>query len=115
MDAQAEFAATRQTTAEINALRNLWISLIPTCTPTFDATYRWLQQLSYYEVGKCIHATERLHRKYAGKLEPWQLLKYMELCANKALKENYGTDSKQTNPGSRVKTEAHLQEAHVED
>jgi hypothetical protein len=94
MDAQAEFAAACQTAAEIDAVCNLWIILIPTCTPSFDATHGWLKQLTYYEVAKCVHATERLHRKYAGELTPWQLFKFMKQCVNKARKDNYGPDSK---------------------
>jgi hypothetical protein len=94
MDAQAEFAATRQTTAEIDALRQLWFNVLPGAPLSRDAIDVWLKSLTFFEVGKCIHATERLHRKYAGALKPWQLLKYMEQCVNKALKENYGIDSK---------------------
>ena len=88
------YAETQQASSDAGALRSLWISLIPICTPTFDATHGWLTQLPYFEVAKCIHATQRLHRKYEGKLKPWQLLKFMEQCVNKAQKENHGTDNK---------------------
>ena len=86
--AQTEFDTTRQITAEIETLRRLWSAAIPHAAPSPDAIDVWLQRLTFFEVGKCIHAVQRLHQKYEGKLKPWQLLKYMEQCVNKALKEN---------------------------
>jgi len=94
MDAQAEFAATRQTTAEIDALRQLWSNVLPGAAPSRDSIHAWLKSLPFFEVGKCMHATQRLNQKYKGKLKQRQLTKYMEQCVNNALKENYGTDSK---------------------
>lgn len=101
---QAEpFDVGKQTHAEIEALRNLWMRMIPSCTPTRDATHGWLKQLSYYEVAKCIHATERLHRKYAGELKPWQLFKYMEQCVNKARKETMEPTANEATPAPESK------------
>ena len=91
--AQTEFDTTRQTAAEIDALRQLWSTVIPRAAPNPEAIGVWLQRLTFFEVGKCVHATQLLHRKYDGKLRPWQLHIFMEQCVNKALKENYGTDS----------------------
>jgi hypothetical protein len=91
---QAEANATLQTTVEIETLRQLWSTVIPGAAPSPEAIDVWLQRLTFFEIGKCIHATQRLHKKYEGKLKPWQLLTYMEHCVNKALKENYGTKSK---------------------
>lgn len=88
------YAEAQQAFADASALRTLWISLIPVCAPTFDTAHAWLQRLSFFEVAKCIHATQRLYRKYSGKLAPWQLIKYMQQCMTKALEEKYGTDSK---------------------
>ena len=85
--AQAEFDATRQTTADIDTLRRLWSTAIPGAAPSPEVFDVWLKGLTFFEVGKCIHAAQRLHQKYACKLKPWQLLKYMEQCVAKALKE----------------------------
>jgi hypothetical protein len=94
MHAQAEFDATRQTTAEIDALRRLWSTALPGAAPSPEAIEVWLKGLTFFEVGKCIHATQHLHEKYAGKLKQWQLLKYMDQCVNKALKDKGETDVK---------------------
>jgi hypothetical protein len=62
------FAETQQSSADVDALRSLWISLISARAPSYDTAHGWLRQLSYFEVGKCIHATQRLSQKYKGNL-----------------------------------------------
>jgi hypothetical protein len=91
--AQTESDTTSQITAEVDTLRRLWSTVIPGGSPSRESIEVWLNSLTFFEVGKCIHATQRLHKKYEGKLKSWQLFKYMEQCVSKAQKENHGTYS----------------------
>ncbi len=77
--AQAElFDLGKQTHAEIEALRNLWVRVIPGCTPTMDAVSTWLSIAGYVKVARAIHATERLNLKYEGHLKPSQLIQFVK-------------------------------------
>lgn len=77
--AQAElFDVAKQTHAEAEALRNLWIRVIPGCTPTMDAVSTWLGIAGYVKVARAIHATERLNQKYGGHLKPSQLVQFVK-------------------------------------
>jgi hypothetical protein len=77
--AQAElFDLGKQTHAEVEALRNLWVSVIPGCTPTIDAVSTWLSIAGYVKVARAIHATERLNQKYEGRLKPSHLIQFVK-------------------------------------
>lgn len=72
------FDLGKQAHAEVEALRNLWVRLIPGCTPTMDAVSTWLSIAGYVKVARAIHATERLNRKYEGHLKPSQLIQFVK-------------------------------------
>jgi hypothetical protein len=77
--AQAElFDVGKQTQAETEALRNLWMRVIPGCTPKMDAISAWLSIAGYVSVARIIHATERLNQKYRGQLKPSQLIQFVK-------------------------------------
>jgi hypothetical protein len=77
--AQAElFDLGKQAHAEIEALRNLWMRVIPGCTPTMDTVSTWLAISGYVKVARAIHATERLNKKYEGRLKPSQLIQFVK-------------------------------------
>jgi hypothetical protein len=73
-----QFDAGKQTYTEAEALRKLWMRVIPSCTPTMDAVITWLGIAGYVKVARAIHATERLNQKYRGQLKPSQLVQFVK-------------------------------------
>jgi len=77
--AQTElFDVGKQAHAEAEALRKLWTTVIPGCTPTMDAISAWLSIAGYVKVVRVVHATERLNQKYEGQLKPSQLIQFVK-------------------------------------
>jgi hypothetical protein len=72
------FDVGKQAHAEAQALRSLWTTVIPGCTPTMDAISAWLGIAGYVNVARIIHATERLNQKYEGQLKPSHLIRFVK-------------------------------------
>jgi hypothetical protein len=76
----AQFDAVKQAAAEADALYQLWWRTFPMspATAVLRATFsHWLGKgLSFYELGKLIHLTEKLNDKYSKTLKPEQLSRY---------------------------------------
>jgi hypothetical protein len=81
------FDANKQLAAECDTLGNLWTRLLPSPAPSNDEFHHWLIKLSFFEVGRVIHKTQRLNTKYKGDLKPRQLLTYFQQQAALSLKD----------------------------